>query len=753
MNNIELAGTIRLTAAIIAIMVAIGLPLGYWVLAYQFEAVAVTTGAATHAALVNQKITADPATWRREVRRLDAIIATDNAFGDELSEKRYILDEHGTVLAENRGILSPPIVTRSVALLDAGREVGQFVVSRSLAPVLRNTGVAAVIALALAIGIYVSLKVFLSRAFERALAMLRHEQELLRVVVDNAVDGIVTIDSQGSVESFNPAAARMFGYQLTEVIGQGITSIMPEFPLAAIGTNPDADWYLDKQETVARRKDGTTFLVELANSQAMLEGKPKSIVIVRDITERKNTERNLAYLANYDSLTGLPNRTLFRDRLRQTTLRATRSKKLVALLYLDLDQLKIVNDSLGHVIGDAVLRHVAQCVQEGLRKTDTVSRPELEAVGPDDNSNVTISRLGGDEFTVILEDVDNVEHTATVARRILDAVSRPFMVGPHEIYITASMGITVYPNDGTELDSLIAGADAAMNQAKGQGRGNYQFFTPDLGAKARHRFAFEVALRRALERGEFSLHYQPKFDLGIGQVTGMEVLLQWSHPEFGAIREFIPILEDTGLIIPVGEWVLRSACTQVKKWQAKGLPALRVSVNISAHQFRQPTFVANVAQILADTELEPDLLEFEMTESLLIAHTEASVAVLTALKALGIHISVDDFGTGYSSLSYLKRFPIDVLKIDQSFVRDITTDPDDAAIVRAIVALAHSLRLRTVAEGVETEAQLEYLRAQGCDEIQGYLLSHPLPVDAFEAWIAMGIAKSEWFGHGFHSNE
>ena len=529
MTSISLAGTIRWIAAIIATVVAVGLPLGYWVIAYRFEAAAA-----------------------------------------------------------------------------------------------QNTGVAALIALVLAIGVYVSLKVLLLRALERALA------------------------------------------------------------------------------------------------------------------ERKSAEHNVAHLANYDSLTGLPDRNLFHDRLRQTTFRATRSKQLVALLYVDLDQFKIVNDSLGHVVGDTVLKQVAQRVQEGVRKTDTVSRPEREEAGPGEHANVTISRLGGDEFSVILEDVDSVEHTAIVAQRILDAISRPFMVDGHEIFITASMGITVYPNDGADLDDLVSGADAAMYQAKGQGRNNFQFFTADMGAAAKQRLEFEAALRRALERGEFSLYYQPKFNLGIGQVTGIEVLLHWSHPEFGTTAKFIPILEDTGLIVPVGEWVLRSACAQVKKWQAKGLPALRVSVNISARQFMQPKLVASIAQILADTGLDPGLLEVEMTESLLMVHTEASVAVLSALKALGVHISVDDFGTGYSSLSYLKRFPVDVLKIDQSFVRDITTDTDDAAIVRAIIALAHSLRLGTIAEGVETEAQLEYLREQGCAEIQGYLLSRPLSADAFETWFTAG---------------
>jgi predicted signal transduction protein with EAL and GGDEF domain len=532
MNNVDLAGTFRLTAAIIATLIAIGLPLGYWLLAYQFEAAAV-----------------------------------------------------------------------------------------------QNTGGAALLALALAIGVYFGLKVPLLRALERALA------------------------------------------------------------------------------------------------------------------EHNSAERNLAYLANYDSLTGLPNRSLFHDRLRQTTFRAARNKRLVALLYLDLDQFKIVNDSLGHVVGDTVLKQVAQRVQEGVRKTDTVSRPEQQAK-PAQHANVTISRLGGDEFSVILEDVDSVEHTAIVAQRILDAIARPFMVETHEIFITASMGITVYPNDGADLDNLVSGADAAMYQAKGQRRNNFQFFTPDMGARAKQRLEFEAALRRALEREEFSLYYQPKFDLGIGQVTGLEVLLHWSHPEFGSTAKFIPILEDTGLIVPVGEWVLRSACAQVKKWQVKGMPALRLSVNISARQFVQQNLVANIAQVLADTGLEPGLLEVEMTESLLMVHTEASVAILSALKALGIHNSVDDFGTGYSSLSYLKRFPVDVLKIDQSFVRDITTDPDDAAIVRAIIALAHSLRLRTIAEGVETEAQLEYLRTEGCDEIQGYLLSRPLTADAFEAWISAGIDNS-----------
>lgn len=510
--------------------------------------------------------------------------------------------------------------------------------------------------------------------------------------------------------------------------------------VVAIGL-PLGYWLLVYQfEATAVQNTGAAALLALALAIGVYFSSKTLLLraLERSLAERNSAERNLAYLANYDSLTGLPNRNLFHDRLRQTTFRATRNKRLVALLYLDLDQFKMVNDSLGHVVGDNVLKQVAQRVQEGVRKTDTVSGPELEQAVPGEHANVTISRLGGDEFSVILEDVDSVEHTATVAQRILDAIARPFIVDAHEIFVTASMGITVYPNDGADLDNLVSGADAAMYQAKGLGRNNFQFFTSDMGARAKQRLEFEAALRRALEREEFSLYYQPKLDLRIGQVTGLEVLLHWSHPEFGTTAKFIPILEDTGLIVPVGEWVLRSACRQVKQWQAKGLPPLRVSVNISARQFMQPKLVASIAQILADTGLEPGLLEVEMTESLLMVHTEASVAVLSALKALGIHISVDDFGTGYSSLSYLKRFPVDVLKIDQSFVRDITTDPDDAAIVRAIIALAHSLRLGTIAEGVETEAQLQYLRTQGCDEIQGYLLSRPLPADAFETWVAAG---------------
>ncbi len=497
-------------------------------------------------------------------------------------------------------------------------------------------------------------------------------------------------------------------------------------------------------EAAAVQSTGIAALIALALASGVYVSLKVLLLraLERALAERRSAEYNLAYLANYDSLTGLPNRTLFHDRLRQTTFRATRNNRLVALLYLDLDQFKIVNDSLGHVVGDTVLKQVAQRVQEGVRKTDTVSRPELEQAEHAVHTNVTVSRLGGDEFSVILEDVDSVEHTAAVAQRILDAIARPFMVDGHEIFITASMGITVYPNDGTDLDDLVSGADAAMYQAKGQGRNNFQFFTADMGIRAKQRLEFEAALRRALERDEFSLYYQPKFNLAIGRVTGMEVLLHWSHPEFGSTARFIPILEDTGLIVPVGEWVLRSACSQVKKWQANGLPPLRVSVNISARQFGREGLVADIARVLADTGLEPGLLEVEMTESLLMVHTDASVAVLSALKALGVHISVDDFGTGYSSLSYLKRFPVDVLKIDQSFVRDITTDPDSAAIVRAIIARARSLRLGTIAEGVETEAQLEYLREQGCAEIQGYLLSRPLPADAFEAWIMAGTGFS-----------
>ena len=438
-----------------------------------------------------------------------------------------------------------------------------------------------------------------------------------------------------------------------------------------------------------------------------------TVGIIRDVTERKRAEERLSYLATHDALTNLPNRTLFIDRLEQAVSRAPWRKRLVAVLFLDLDHFKRINDTLGHNLGDLFLKAVAERLKGCVREGDTVAR------------------MGGDEFTVVLADIAETRDVPKIAQKVLDAFSKPFRVDGHELFTTTSVGISLYPNDGDNAEVLLKNADAAMYRAKEEGRNNYQHFSPAMNVRALEHLALENNLRYALEREELLLHYQPQVDLKTGRVIGMEALLRWQHPDLGLVSpaQFISLAEETGLIVPIGEWVLRTACAQNKAWQEAGLSPVRVSVNLSGRQFFQKNLFEMISRVIRETGLDPNSLELELTESFLMKKAESNIATLRELSAMMVRLSIDDFGTGYSSLSYLKHFPIHSLKIDQSFVRDITTDPDDAVIVTAIVTLAHSLCLKVIAEGVETKEQLEFLRSLQCDVMQGYLFSRPLPAE------------------------
>jgi diguanylate cyclase (GGDEF)-like protein/PAS domain S-box-containing protein len=433
--------------------------------------------------------------------------------------------------------------------------------------------------------------------------------------------------------------------------------------------------------------------------------------VMVDITEQKQAEERLHYLAHHDSLTDLPNRLLLLDRLSQALSRVRWHKRLVAVLFLDLDHFKRINDTLGHDVGDLLLKAVAQRLGSCIREGDTVAR------------------MGGDEFTVILTDVAQSEDVPKVAQKIIDAISQHFILAGHELFMTTSIGISLFPNDGENAQTLLKNADAAMYRAKEQGRNHYQHYSPAMNVRTLERLALESSLRHALERKELLLYYQPRVDLNTGQIICMEALLRWQYPDLGIIppNQFIPLAEETGLIIPIGEWVLRTACQQNKLWQKMGLRPIRVAVNLSPRQFEERNIVETVSKVLRDTHLDPNYLELELTESLIMKNAESSCARLSQLNAMGIEVSIDDFGTGYSSLSYLRRFPIHALKIDQSFVRDITTDPDDSVIVTAMIILAHSLKLKVIAEGVETKEQLDFLRSLKCHEMQGYVFSRPLP--------------------------
>jgi diguanylate cyclase (GGDEF)-like protein len=429
----------------------------------------------------------------------------------------------------------------------------------------------------------------------------------------------------------------------------------------------------------------------------------------------RRANEQLHHLVLHDNLTRLPNRTLLEDRITQAISSAQGLGKLFAVMLLDLDRFKTINDSLGHHYGDKLLQAVAQRLTETLRAEDTVAR------------------IGGDEFVVLLKEIAEPQAAANIAQKLLTALSEPFYIEDQEQNMSSSIGISIYPNDGLDLRALMVNADGAMYHAKKMGRNNYQFFTREMTAVAGARLELEKSLRRAMENREFELHYQPKVNVKSGAVTAMEALIRWRDPQKGLISpvEFIPLAEELGLIIPLGAWVLITACQQNRQWQVAGLPKIRVAVNLSAVQFRQKNLVEFISQVLEDTGLDASFLELEVTESVIMQNAEEATLVLEKLHAKGIHISIDDFGTGYSSLSYLKRFPLDTLKIDRSFVRDISSDPDDAAIVKSVIALAHSLRLGVIAEGVETEEQLAFLSALGCDEYQGYYRSRPVPAEEF----------------------
>jgi diguanylate cyclase (GGDEF)-like protein len=432
---------------------------------------------------------------------------------------------------------------------------------------------------------------------------------------------------------------------------------------------------------------------------------------IRYAIERKKTDDRIQRMSRYDTLTNVANRSFLYDRLETALARARRYKRVLAVLILDLDHFKNINDTLGHTFGDRFLKRVAERLTGCLRASDTVAR------------------LGGDEFAVLLPEVEEVVDVTGVAEKIMAVLRAPVMLDEQELFVSASIGSSIYPDDGDDAETLLKNADSAVQRAKQIGRDNHQFYSPLMNAKASKRLQLGNALRRALEREEFLLHYQPQVDMESGKIIGVEALVRWRHPGLGVVSpaEFIPLAEETGLILPIGEWVLREACLQTRNWHDAGFPPVRISVNLSNRQFNQEGLVDSIMEVLRETRLEPQHLALELTESGFMHNEEGAIATLRTLKEKGVQVSIDDFGTGYSSLRYLKRFPIDELKIDRSFVRDVTSDHDDAAIVGAIIAMGNSLRLKVVAEGVETPEQLDFLREKGCSVMQGFYLSRPLP--------------------------
>lgn len=558
---------------------------------------------------------------------------------------------------------------------------------------------------------------------KRSGAELQASNERLASIVKNSPLAIYTSDLNNLVTSWNPAAQKMFGWAAEEAIGHKVRFIPKdkEQEYDSIVSRLRSGESLDQVELVRQRRDGSVIHISLSTASLLTtEGQPYDyLFLAADITERKLAEQQIQFQAFHDALTGLPNRLLLQDRFEQARAHASRANRKVMLLFLDLDNFKSINDTLGHDSGDRFIQQIAGRLGACMRETDTVSR------------------LGGDEFLVLLPDLAGAEDAAQILAKLMEQMQMPFYADGHEISTSVSMGVTIFPEDGASFESLLKKADMAMYKAKGDGRNTYRFFDDAMDVEAVEHQFIRNGLRRALERNEFVLHYQPQIDLASGAIIGLEALIRWNHPQLGMVSpaRFIPVSEESGLIVPIGDWVLREACRQAVAWQQAGLPELCMAVNLSAVQFKRGSVEQSVIHALEETRLNPALLELELTESILIQNAEAVLDSVKRLKLLGVKLSIDDFGTGYSSLSYLKRFDIDKLKIDQSFVRDLGADSDDAAIVRAIIQLARSLNLRTIAEGVETTDMLHQLQAFGCDEAQGYYFARPMSADAVASYI------------------
>jgi diguanylate cyclase (GGDEF)-like protein/PAS domain S-box-containing protein len=560
------------------------------------------------------------------------------------------------------------------------------------------------------------------------------EKERASVTLNSIGDAVLSTDILGNVTYLNVVAEKFTGWKCAEALGRplrevfhiidGVTRKPASDPMeAAIKENKTVKLTPD---CILIRRDGSESSIEdsaapIHDRQGMVTG---AVVVFHDVTDSRAITQELSHLAQHDFLTDLPNRLLLKDRISQAIAAAHRNSTQVAVLFMDLDGFKDINDSMGHAVGDEVLQWVAKRLASCVRGSDTVSRQ------------------GGDEFVVLLSETKHPSDASIIARKILTALTSSPKFNQHDVQVTASIGLSTYPEDGQDAETLLKNADTAMYEAKKKGRNNYQFYKHDMNAPTIERQTIEADLRGALQRNEFVLHYQPKINLLTGKITGAEALIRWLHPDQGLVPplQFIPIAEESGLILLIGQWVLREACRQAQDWIDAGWQATPVAVNVSSVEFRSEGFLESLRAILKDTRLDPQYLELELTESVLMHHAESSALMLADLKSIGVRLAVDDFGTGYSSLSYLKKFSIDSLKVDQSFVRDIATNMDDASIVTAVITMAKSLRQRVIAEGVETEEQVTFLQAHGCDEAQGYYFSKPVVAQQFAKLLETGIA-------------
>lgn len=559
---------------------------------------------------------------------------------------------------------------------------------------------------------------------------LEQREKRFRTIVEKSWSGVVLLDGEFRFSYTGSSTQHLIGYEEAELLGRSLFDFIHPHEVEAARKVFEEILAMPNHEAHGelrfRHKSGMWIWLEGFSQNLLHESSVGAIVLnYRDISQRKETEKQLEYRAYYDSLTGLPNRLLFRDRLVNSLAHARRNRVGLAVMYLDLDHFKLVNDGLGHTFGDAFLAEVAKRLQTSLRASDT------------------ISRIGGDEFSILLPEVTNTEAVAGVARKILDSLEHPFRVKGHEIFVSASIGISCFPADGADAETLLKCADAALYRAKELGRNQAQLFTASMNERYVRRLALEQHLHHAIERQQLELYYQPIYDRARRRIVSLEALLRWRDPNRGLIEpgEFIQLAEETGMIIPIGEWAIRTACAQLRKWHEQGLTTLRMAVNISAVQLQQRGLVDVVRAALTETRLEPHMLQLEITESAAMQSFDQTMTVLRELRDMGVSIAIDDFGSGQSSLIYLKHFPIDTVKIDKEFLREVTSDETAAAIVSYVINLAHTLQLKVVAEGVETEAQYTFLRHYACDLMQGYLFSRPLAADLVMPFLQQAVLR------------
>ncbi len=561
---------------------------------------------------------------------------------------------------------------------------------------------------------------------------LRESEQRFKTLFEHHPDGIFVRDLSGKIISGNKALESMTGYSIEELQHEGVPLIMPdEAAPASDQTLVLRDGNPKKFRTSSVRKDGSTIEVELAYLPLIIDGEITGVHgIARDVTQARNYERRIEHLANHDVLTGLPNRLLLTDRLQHAIDQSHRAGTQTGVLFMDLNRFKQVNDSLGHDLGDLLLKTIASRLRHLIRESDTVAR------------------LGGDEFVLVLADLDSIETMAAVAEKVLESVAVPINLAGHELNITTSIGGSVFPKDGNDVATLLKHADMAMYQAKELGSASFRFYDPAMNIKILERLLTESALRRALEKNEFIIYYQPRICTRRRAIIGAEALVRWQHPEKGLIApaDFVPLAEEIGMISNLGEWVLREACKQNQAWQKAGLPTIKVAVNLSAQQLRSPGIEKTVASALANSGLNAQYLELEITETSLMQNIDVSFQTLLDIRNTGVSISIDDFGTGYSSLSHIKRLPIDTLKIDKSFIRDIASDRNDAAIVGATIAMARHMDLKVVAEGVTAPSQVRFLMEHTCHEMQGYLFSPPMPPPEMAMMLEQGSRAYDYIG-------